>query len=82
MSFISLGAPPFVNAQFAASFAGSFLGFVKFDDPSIHPVANDTTPVWSTYDQNHTEMLFNRTEDLQPDIRPITTGPRLLERCA
>ncbi|EJC97338.1 uncharacterized protein FOMMEDRAFT_100018, partial [Fomitiporia mediterranea MF3/22] len=73
--------PPFKNPQFSASFSGSFLGFVKFGDPNIHPVNNDITPAWKTFSQGNTEMLFNRTEDFQPDIRPFTTDPALLERC-
>ncbi|EJD07869.1 alpha/beta-hydrolase [Fomitiporia mediterranea MF3/22] len=73
--------PSFKNPQFSASFSGSFLGFVKFGDPNIHPVNNDITPAWKTFSQGNTEMLFNRTEDFQPDIRPFTTDPALLERC-
>lgn len=71
-----------MNAQFSASFAGSFLGLVKFEDPNKHPAAVDITPPWKTFNQGHTEMLFNRTEDFQPDIRPFTTDPGLLKRCA
>lgn len=71
-----------MNVQFSASFAGAFLGLVKSDDPNIHPVTDDITPAWNTFSQGNTEMLFNRTDDFQPDIRPITTDPALLERCA
>ncbi|KAH8113825.1 cephalosporin esterase [Phellopilus nigrolimitatus] len=74
--------PPFKNAQFSASFAGGFLGFVKSLDPNEHPVANIITPNWDLYVDGQTEMLFNRTEGFRPDIRPIKTDPNLLERCA
>lgn len=78
--------PPFMNVEFSASFDGGFLGFAKTDDPNTHPVANIITPSWEAFgglsaSEGHTEMLFNRTEDLQPDIRPITTDPALLARC-
>ena len=78
----TISVPPFNNAQFRGSFSGSFMGFVKFGDPNVHPVAEDITPSWATFDQSNTEMSFNRTEDSQPDIRPIITDPALLERCA
>ena len=74
-------APPFANSQFDTSFAGAFTAFAKFGDPNTHPVSNVITPNWNLYNPNNTEMLFNRTEDFQPDIRPITTDSALLQRC-
>ncbi|KAL5483591.1 hypothetical protein ACEPAI_8823 [Sanghuangporus weigelae] len=74
--------PPFQNAQFSASFAGSFMAFVKFGDPNMHPVADDITPTWSVFNSGNTEMLFNRTEDFQADVRPFTTDSGLLQRCS
>lgn len=74
--------PPFANPQFDASFAGAFTAFAKFNgNPNIHPVPEVITPQWNPYTDGDTEMLFNRTEDFQPDIRPIKTDSALLERC-
>jgi hypothetical protein len=72
----------FANAQFDASFPAAFTAFAKSGDPNVHPVPNVITPSWSTYNISNTEMLFNMTEDGQPDIRPVRTDSRLLERCA
>ncbi|KAI0094263.1 cephalosporin esterase [Irpex rosettiformis] len=74
-------APPFSNPQFDASFAGAFTAFAKSGDPNKHPVSRIMTPEWNTFSQNSTEMLFNRTEDFRPDIRPISTDSDLLKRC-
>ena len=83
---LKISGPPFNNAQFSASFDGGFLGFAKTDDPNNQVVDNIITPNWETFggiraNQGHTEMLFNRTEDLQPDIRSFTTDSALLARC-
>ncbi|KAI0094265.1 cephalosporin esterase [Irpex rosettiformis] len=80
------GTPPpfevFSNPEFTASFAGAIAGFAKFGDPNVHPVSGIITPHWKPFSDGHSEMLFNRTEDFQPDIRSITTDQALLERCA
>ena len=83
---LKISGPPFNNAQFSASFDGGFLGFAKTDDPNNRVVGDIITPDWETFggiraNQGHTEMLFNRTEDLQPDIRSFTTDSALLARC-
>ena len=72
----------FNNTEFDASFPAVFTGFAKFGDPNAHPVPNVITPEWGVYNDGNTEMLFNMTEDAQPDIRPIETDGGLLERCA
>ena len=58
------------------------MAFVKFGNPNVHPVGDDITPIWDLFDNGNVEMLFNRTEDFQPDIRSFTTDPALLQRCA
>ena len=74
--------PPFANPEFDASFAGAFTAFAKFNgNPNIHPVPDVITPHWDLYTDGDFEMLFNRTEDFQPDIRPVKTDPALLNRC-
>ncbi|PAV18001.1 alpha beta-hydrolase [Pyrrhoderma noxium] len=84
--FPGTNGPPFKNAQFSASFDGGFLGLAKADDPNTRVVDNIITPNWVPFggiggDQGHTEMLFNKTEDSQPDIRSFTTDSSLLTRC-
>ena len=74
--------PTFPNSVFIASFAGSFLSFAKFGDPSAHQIQGSITPQWKPFKDNNTEMLFNRTEDSQPDIKAINSDEALLERCA
>ena len=39
-------------------------------------------PYLDLYNVNQTEMLFNVTDDMVPDIRTIATDPLKLERCA
>ena len=77
-----LSGATFTNPQFLASFPAAFTGFAKFGDPNVHPVPDVITPQWNTYNISDTEMLFNMTENGQPDIRPIQTDDGLLERCA
>ncbi|KAF4597014.1 hypothetical protein EYR40_007464 [Pleurotus pulmonarius] len=80
----SIGAPPrtFNNTAFATSFAQSFFDVVRFMDPNRKFDKNNTTPLWNKFSLRDTEMLFNRTDSGQPDIRPIRTDVKLLQRCA
>jgi len=77
------GTPDFVNPVFDASFAGAFTGVIKFGDPNVHPIKTIITPEWPEFKSGEpgVEMLFNRTEDFQPNIHSITTDPKLLARC-
>ncbi|KAG9225197.1 hypothetical protein CCMSSC00406_0007028 [Pleurotus cornucopiae] len=77
-----LGPRLFNNTEFITSFSQSFLDFVLHFDPNIKFDENNITPPWERYAPTNTEMLFNRTEDGQLVIRPETTDPALLERCA
>ncbi|KDQ25028.1 hypothetical protein PLEOSDRAFT_1107944 [Pleurotus ostreatus PC15] len=77
-----LGPRLFNNTEFITSFSQSFLDFVLHFDPNIKYDENNITPPWEPYAPTNTEMLFNRTEDGQLVIRPETTDPALLERCA
>ena len=70
------------NAQFRASFAGAFMSVVRSSNPNIHPPVPDViTPHWDTFNIDHTQMLFNKTESDQPVITPISTDEGLLQRC-
>ncbi|PAV17978.1 cephalosporin esterase [Pyrrhoderma noxium] len=82
------GVPPEINpfynnTIFSTSFSGGFLGFVKFDDPNKHTLPESKLPEWEVYNEHKskTEMLFNRTSDMHPDIRSIKTDSKLLKRC-
>lgn len=50
---------------------------VKFDPTNI-------TPEWAMYTPlaGGMEMLFNRTEEGAPVVKPVGTDPAVLERCA
>ena len=71
----------YTNAQFLASFAGAFTAFAKSDDPNVHPVPEIITPNWEMFGEGNNEMLFNKTQDGQPDIKPFQTDSGLLARC-
>lgn len=76
------GIAPYNNSAFDASFAGAFTCVVKSGNPNVHPVPAIITPPWPEWTTgNPIEMLFNRTEDFEPNIRTISTDPKLLTRC-
>lgn len=83
--------PPTSNsASFAASFAQSFLSFIRFDDPNqkFTPTFNgapNVTPnwlAWADQDGSRVDMIFGVTSDDQPAIQSGFTNPDLLDRCA
>ena len=57
------------------------MSFVKFGVPDVPLSGNDVIPAWKPFNHGRTEMLFNRTGDFRPDVRPIRTDPELLRRC-
>ncbi|KLO13411.1 alpha/beta-hydrolase [Schizopora paradoxa] len=75
----------FNNPQFIASFRGVFISIIKSGSPNDHPLPDMITPEWPAYKsvggRPGVEMLFNVTEDSQPDIRAITTNDEVFERC-
>ncbi|TDL22022.1 cephalosporin esterase [Rickenella mellea] len=77
-----LSNPGFNNTAFITSFSQSFLAIVKSSNPNTTPDPTNITPQWNLWSSGNTEMLFNRTTALQPDIRPITTDAGLLSRCS
>ncbi|KAL0956172.1 hypothetical protein HGRIS_002332 [Hohenbuehelia grisea] len=73
----------FNNQQFSNAFTHAFLNFAKTLDPNPPNGSLDITPNWRQYSTSQPiEMLFNRTEDYQPDVRPILSDPAMLRRCA
>ncbi|RDB16283.1 hypothetical protein Hypma_003046 [Hypsizygus marmoreus] len=75
------GIPPFNNAAFGKAFSESFLDFALSLDPNVKSdPAGTITPTWKKW-AGEVEMLFNRTEAGDPDVRPIKTSSALLDRC-
>lgn len=74
--------PPYNNTQFIDAFSQSFISLVRYYDVNVKFDPTNITPYWNKYDVGETEMLFNRTEEGVPVVRPIETDPALLERCA
>lgn len=74
--------PPFNNPSFIKSFVQSFLSIVRFANPNIKYDSENITPPWAPWSSGHTEMLFNKTETNQTDIRTFATDANLLERCS
>ncbi|KAJ7894162.1 Alpha/Beta hydrolase protein [Mycena olivaceomarginata] len=74
--------PPFNNPAFIDAFAQSFTSFIINLDPNIKVDPTTITPHWNTFDNGHTEMLFNQTAvDGLPVVHAIKTSDALLERC-
>ncbi|KAF7973265.1 hypothetical protein HWV62_15697 [Athelia sp. TMB] len=69
------------NTEFIASFSGSFLDVVAPLTPNDKVNTEDTTPMWNLWSDGHTEMIFNRTANDGPDVRPTATDFGLLKRC-
>ncbi|KAF7980336.1 hypothetical protein HWV62_38761 [Athelia sp. TMB] len=79
--FTSYGTP-WNNTEFIASLSGSFLDVVASLNPNDKVNTEDTTPMWNLWSDGYTEMIFNRTANDEPDIRPTATDFGLLKRCA
>ncbi|KAJ7056822.1 Alpha/Beta hydrolase protein [Mycena amicta] len=73
--------PPFNNTSFINAFAQSFTSFIINLNPNIK-VSNTITPLWGTFNVGNTEMLFNRTAAGLPQVQPIVTDSKLLQRCS
>lgn len=75
--------PPFNNPAFDHAFSESFLNFVMALDPNVKADPTDITPHWNTWNQDETEMLFNKTDATpgDPVVVPLMTSEALLGRC-
>ncbi|KAJ6540509.1 Alpha/Beta hydrolase protein [Mycena capillaripes] len=74
--------PPFDNQAFINAFAQSFTSFIINLNPNVKVDPTTITPRWKSFNVlDHTEMLFNRTDDGLPVVTPIKTSGALLERC-
>ncbi|KAK1234058.1 hypothetical protein PQX77_002752, partial [Marasmius sp. AFHP31] len=78
-----LGSPiTFNNTDFVNAFAQSFVSFAISLDPNVKVDPSNITPQWDLYSLSNDEMVFNKTVDDLPDIRPIETNKDLLARCS
>ncbi|KAJ7149255.1 Alpha/Beta hydrolase protein [Mycena crocata] len=77
----STTTPPFNNQPFIDAFAQSFTSFAISMDPNKKVNDSTITPPWRRWDLDHTEILFNKTDDGLPVVKPIKTDEALLERC-
>ncbi|KAJ6563667.1 Alpha/Beta hydrolase protein [Mycena vulgaris] len=77
----STTTPPFNNQVFIDAFAQIFTSFALSLDPNLKVDPTTITPPWKRWDIEHTEMLFNKTEDGVPVVKTIVTSDALLERC-
>jgi hypothetical protein len=73
--------PPFNNPQFIDAFAKTFTSFAIALDPNVKVDPTTITPPWQRWAVEHTEMLFNKTDDGLPVVKPINTDDALLARC-
>ncbi|KAF5374271.1 hypothetical protein D9758_004574 [Tetrapyrgos nigripes] len=75
--------PKFQNEEFQKAFTQGFLAFATSEnlDPN-DKFDQNVLPQWPLWDsRNSSEMLFNRTEDLQPIIEVVNSNQDLLNRC-
>ncbi|TRM70559.1 cephalosporin esterase [Schizophyllum amplum] len=78
----AFGAPPtYDNELFARAFVGSFIDFILNKDFDV-PASSSITPAWAAWEaESQIEMLFSRTANYQPLVRPVKTDDALMERC-
>ncbi|KAJ8496644.1 hypothetical protein ONZ45_g12373 [Pleurotus djamor] len=74
--------PTFDNPTFISSFAQTFISFIRKQDPNFKFDPTNITPRWPRYRVSEGGVVFNRTEDAQPDIRFRKVDSAFLERCA
>ncbi|KAA1475667.1 alpha/beta-hydrolase [Dentipellis sp. KUC8613] len=81
--FSTFSIPPtFNNSDFITAFQQGFLNVVRSLDPNTK--AEPTiAPNWPNYSDGQSEMLFNRTDDAQPEpvVRVFETDESQLQRC-
>ncbi|KAJ7456044.1 Alpha/Beta hydrolase protein [Mycena galericulata] len=71
----------FDNTAFVDAFVQSFTSFAISLDPNVKVDPTTITPEWNRWDVGPTEMLFNKTANDEPVVKPVTTSDALLERC-
>ncbi|KAJ7470972.1 Alpha/Beta hydrolase protein [Mycena latifolia] len=81
IDFPEFASPIFENTNFINAFVDSFISFAISLDPNIKVDRHTITPTWNKWDVGKTEMLFNKTDDDVPIVRPVKTSDALLERC-
>ncbi|KIJ61015.1 hypothetical protein HYDPIDRAFT_177203 [Hydnomerulius pinastri MD-312] len=69
------------NAEFITAFSNGFMALTMSMDPNAKYNSSDITPTWKSWNQGHTEMLFNKTAAGAPVVEPFSSDNALLERC-
>ncbi|KAK1229851.1 hypothetical protein PQX77_007069 [Marasmius sp. AFHP31] len=72
----------FNNTDFINAFAQSFVSFAISLDPNIKVDPSNITPQWDLYHLANNEMVFNKTANDLPDVRPAKKERNFLERCS
>jgi hypothetical protein len=75
------GSRTYDNANFVQAFNQSFINVILSLDPNKKFDPTDRTLPWRNWSSDHMEMLFNETAAGDPDMRAVSTDPRLLARC-
>ncbi|KAJ7618379.1 alpha/beta-hydrolase, partial [Roridomyces roridus] len=79
--FFTFAIPPtFTNAAFLDAWRQSFISIAISLDPNIHSQPS-LLPIWADWVHEHTEMMFNKTEDDVPVVNTAHTGSDVLDRC-
>ncbi|KAJ8083149.1 hypothetical protein PM082_009018 [Marasmius tenuissimus] len=86
-SYLTLSPSPvlpeiFDNTEFVNAFAQSFASFAISLDPNVKVDPSNITPQWNLHDISIDKMVFNKTVDNLPDVRPVKTDKDLLARCS
>ncbi|KAK0215071.1 alpha/beta-hydrolase [Armillaria fumosa] len=77
--FSTFAIPPnFTNPEFLKAWQQSFLSVAMSLNPNDATVV---TPNWSSWDHGFTEMMFNKTDDDEPVVKPFLTDKDLIKRC-
>lgn len=71
----------FNNTEFVDSFSQSFIDLVLSLNPNTKFETDNRTPHWDRWSINNSEMLFNKTDTNETDIKATITDAGLLKRC-
>ncbi|KAK1234057.1 hypothetical protein PQX77_002751 [Marasmius sp. AFHP31] len=72
----------FNNTDFIDAFAQAVISFTISLDPNVKVDPSNITPPWDLYSLSTKEMVFNKTAEDVPNIRPVETNKDLLARCS
>ncbi|KAF7314363.1 Carboxylic ester hydrolase [Mycena kentingensis (nom. inval.)] len=73
-------SPVFNNTEFIEAFRQAFFSFALHRDPNTQ-VHRTITPTWPLWDKDAKEMVLNRTDAGNADVRVEAVDSELLQRC-